>query len=341
MSIRFDLPSPSTAAHRMRSAALVAMLGLAAVSAPQAAPVRAVQFFHTEASHYFMTTNPAEIEALDATLVLRNLPDYPSGWARTGLRFMVEDSPASGTVPVCRFVTFAFAGKVSHFFTASAEECAAVKASPDWIYEGVAFHAWPASPSGECAAGYAPIRRFYNNGRDGEISHAYSVDSRQIEDLLWSGFSAEGVAFCVPTSAAVAAEKTLMLASTRWSFASTLDYWSELQLVLAFGTTFDARGGFGPHYGPAAMPGAMLTATPLGQGTGWDPLANAYTFVYHHGGWAYNREYDIVQFDRADAASMPACYHYVVPLWTGPFRSLLRFQQQVWSKCHPDTMTRQ
>jgi serine protease len=119
----------SSSRRFQRAAAVVWLCILAAPAAAEV--VRAVEYYHQAFEHYFVTANPAEIAALDSGAV--------SGWWRTGQRYRVDDAPAEGLVPVCRFYTAAYAGKASHFFTASATECEHVKTMPDWTYGGTAF----------------------------------------------------------------------------------------------------------------------------------------------------------------------------------------------------------
>ena len=55
----------------------------------------AVEFYNAALDHYFLSTNPVEIDNLDSGRTV--------GWVRTGLRFLVHSVPAAGTSPVCRF----------------------------------------------------------------------------------------------------------------------------------------------------------------------------------------------------------------------------------------------
>ena len=73
----------------------LAIFGLAAVSA-SAETVRAVEYYHKDFEHYFVTANPQEITLLDGGVF--------KGWWRTGQRYRVDDSPAPDLVPVCRFL---------------------------------------------------------------------------------------------------------------------------------------------------------------------------------------------------------------------------------------------
>jgi hypothetical protein len=142
----------SHVATRMMFVTAIAVTGILAPPA-RAEVVTAVEYYHQAFEHYFVTSNPAEIAALDTGMF--------QGWWRTGQRYRVDDAPAAGLEPVCRFYTAEFAGKASHFFTASAAECEYLKASPHWSYEGVAFYGRVPDAQDNCGAGTAAINRLW------------------------------------------------------------------------------------------------------------------------------------------------------------------------------------
>ena len=190
-------------------AAFVAVMGI--LPAPASAEVvRAVEYYHQEFEHYFVTSNPLEIAALDGGVF--------KGWWRTGQRYRVDDSPAAGLVPVCRFFTADYAGKASHFYTASAAECEHVKTMPDWTYEGIAFHVRLPNADGTCVAGTAAINRLFNGGQGGAPNHAYTSDPAKRDLLIKSGWISEGVVFCTPLAPGDAIAKTQELAGSTWTF---------------------------------------------------------------------------------------------------------------------------
>jgi hypothetical protein len=81
----------------------------------------AIEYYHAAFDHYFITSLPAEIAALDAGTL--------TGWSRTGRGFSVFPAlpPAPvAAAPVCRFYIPPQHGD-SHFFSASAAECAAIR----------------------------------------------------------------------------------------------------------------------------------------------------------------------------------------------------------------------
>src|SRR6185369_9804967 len=92
----------------------------------------AIEYFHSDFNHYFVTANPLEAATLDAVKAR-------GSWTRTGQAYAVHTALAAGLAPVCRFFSASFAPKSSHFYTAEPAECAEVKASNTWMYEGDAF----------------------------------------------------------------------------------------------------------------------------------------------------------------------------------------------------------
>ena len=93
---------------------------------------RVVEYYHAGLDHYFMTADPAEIDALDTGRL--------TGWQRTGMGFNVvvgSASAAGGASAVCRYYGRPEAGLDTHFYSASPEECAAVARKwPDqWLLE--------------------------------------------------------------------------------------------------------------------------------------------------------------------------------------------------------------
>jgi len=150
--------------------------------------VPVVEFYNAGLGHYFISTNPAEINDLD-TGVHR-------GWERTGLRFLAYSDPAlapAGTMPVCRFYMRPEVGD-SHFYSASPQECAetAARFGDSWIYESpnVFYIQLPDARTGACAAGTRPVWRFLNTYN---TNHRYTAEVLVRDDLrLTPGWRAEG-----------------------------------------------------------------------------------------------------------------------------------------------------
>lgn len=166
------------------------------------------EFYNAELDHYFISGLQPDIDALDSGRI--------PGWKRTGPfdLFTAFDGPykapgaAGPAVPVCRF----YIPPGSHFFSASADECAAVaRQNPQFILETpAAFYAWlPDLATGNCpefvpyATGFLfqPVYRLWNNRAD--TNHRYTVSLAIRTGLIAKGWVSEGygplgVAMCVP-----------------------------------------------------------------------------------------------------------------------------------------------
>jgi hypothetical protein len=178
----------------------------------------AIEYYHAAFDHYFITSLPAEIAALDAGTL--------TGWSRTGRGFSVFPAlpPAPvAAAPVCRFYIPPQHGD-SHFFSASAAECAAIRdrIPVDPNYSGYLeetpsafFIALPNVANGGCPAGTVPVYRLWNQRADS--NHRYTADAgikayMQSRNYVAEGYGDDAVAMCttqavlvdalVPTSGA-------------------------------------------------------------------------------------------------------------------------------------------
>jgi hypothetical protein len=153
-----------------------------------------VEFYRADRDHYFVTSDPAEIAGLDAGVF--------AGWARTGYGFSAFARDSAGARPVCRF--YLPPPEDSHFFSASAAECAAVAAQhPTFLLENAAaFHIGLPDPvKGTCGPGETPVYRLWNQRPD--TNHRYTIDRAVRASMLAQGWIAEGdgpdaVAMCAP-----------------------------------------------------------------------------------------------------------------------------------------------
>jgi hypothetical protein len=195
------MPTP----RGIRSWSVATALACAAASVG-AQPVTVVEYYHPALDHYFMTSLQTETDALDSGLFF--------GWSRTGLTFQAFADLASGGLgvnPVCRFYIPPPAD--SHFFSAAANECAAVlaKISTDpnyrsFIYEtSSAFYiALPDTMTGVCPAGTIPVYRLWNQRADS--NHRYTTDPTTKALMVAKGYVTEGygpdaVVMCSPGAA--------------------------------------------------------------------------------------------------------------------------------------------
>jgi hypothetical protein len=91
-----------------------------------------------------------------------------------------------------------FAPRSSHFYTPFASVGAAVKANPDWSFEGEVLGVPVPNLAGACPAGTVPVYRLYNNGQTGAPNHRYTTSPAIREQMIGQGFVPEdGNDWCV------------------------------------------------------------------------------------------------------------------------------------------------
>jgi DNA-binding beta-propeller fold protein YncE len=153
-------------------------------AAPPVSKVPAVEYYHTGLDHYFVSSLPADVAALDSGAL--------QGWARTGFVFNVYPQAVAGASPVCRFYLPPANGD-SHFYSASPAECAEVRAKfPTFVYEaGDVMHvALPDTTTGACPPDTVKVFRLWNNRADS--NHRYTADATVKAAMLAKGYVAEG-----------------------------------------------------------------------------------------------------------------------------------------------------
>jgi uncharacterized delta-60 repeat protein len=164
---------------------------------------RAVEYFHKDFGHYFITADPSEIATLDMA--------FADAWTRTGKTFAVFDEPGSGLYGVCRFWSDqSFAPKSSHFYTPYPNECTTVRAGSIWTFERIAFYfTLPVGAEGArtCLSGTQPLYRAYNARIGSAPNHRYTIDVATLDQMVAQGWIMEGEAqtkvfACTPAMAA-------------------------------------------------------------------------------------------------------------------------------------------
>ena len=148
-----------------------------------------VEYYNATLDHYFITPLANEIDALDSGRIL--------DWMRTGLSFTASASPSPGLVPVCRFYIPPAHGD-SHFLSASADECAAVRAkiNTDPNFSGyieetsAAFYVALPDATGACPDRTANVYRLWNARADS--NHRYTPDFAVRESMIAQGYVPEG-----------------------------------------------------------------------------------------------------------------------------------------------------
>ncbi|MEP6702283.1 MAG: choice-of-anchor D domain-containing protein [Betaproteobacteria bacterium] len=158
------------------------------------------EYLNSLLNHYFMTADPAEKQGIETG-------GAGPGWSATAagpVLGRVWSAATDGLVPVCRFYGNLAPGPNglplgpnSHFYTADAGECAAVKNDIGWKYEGVVFHV-AAATFGACPAPLVPVYRVYN-GRfaENDSNHRYAVDPAVVAQMTNLGWTPESVVFCI------------------------------------------------------------------------------------------------------------------------------------------------
>lgn len=152
------------------------------------------EFYNDRLDHYFLAASGYEVD-----LILAG--GAGPGWQLTGQSFKAwsrTPPDAFSTVgPVCRFYGAPAGGPNSHFFTASADECEAVKRAGGWFYEGTGFHALPQLADGRCPEGLLEVLRAYNLGFPrNDSNHRYTTSDSTWREMQRHGWALEGVAWC-------------------------------------------------------------------------------------------------------------------------------------------------
>jgi hypothetical protein len=146
-----------------------------------------VEYVYPPWNHYFITSIPGEIDALDSGA-------FP-GWQRTGEKFAVYPGGAPLSTTQCRFFSgSAFAPKSSHFYSPYAFECRAVYYSESdvWDFEGNVMPVLLPDDSGTCPFGARPLYRLYNNGQGGAPNHRYTTELAIRTLMIAEGWLPEG-----------------------------------------------------------------------------------------------------------------------------------------------------
>lgn len=158
--------------------------GVTGGTPPPAGIATAIEYYHQEFDHYFMTSIADEISKLDT--------GFFKGWTRTGRSFKVSTQKLAGLNVVCRFFSTAFGLKSSHFYTPQVEECAIVKGMATWQFEDEVFTVQYPNLAGECPANTIPVYRMYNEGQGGAPNHRYTTDLAVRAEMLAKGWIPEG-----------------------------------------------------------------------------------------------------------------------------------------------------
>lgn len=149
------------------------------------------EFYNVHLDHYFITPYTAEAD----NIILRG--SAGPGWDRTHINFNAWQDGAAVGVPICRFYGTPGRGPNSHFFTADAAECAAVKRDPGWTFEGLTMRVVLPSAT-VCPLDSIPVYRLYNNRfAKNDSNHRYTTSKSTRLNMKGEGWVDEGTVFCV------------------------------------------------------------------------------------------------------------------------------------------------
>jgi hypothetical protein len=181
----FDMPGWLGTAHLPDTLALYRNIGQRMAAANRAFKVNvefvtAPNLSQVPGEHYFYTSDAAEQQQLDVPA---------SGFVRTGQSFKAHPLNTHGMANTCRFYTPKAGG--THFFTPLADECAYLKNTPDWIFEGEAFAVAMPDALGTCPSQTKPLYRLYKNSA-GVPNHRFTSHAATRAALLGNGWIAEG-----------------------------------------------------------------------------------------------------------------------------------------------------
>ena len=143
-----------------------------------------------------------------ASVVDRDILDTQPDWLRTGRSFK-----SGGYLPVCRFLySPPGGGAATHFFTARADECAALKVQSGFTYEGTPFRTSLPKPAiagqqstdpARCPEKTVALYRAFNNpmasGNKFAPNHRYVRNMNAMATFLaQAGWVTDDISLCVP-----------------------------------------------------------------------------------------------------------------------------------------------
>jgi Repeat of unknown function (DUF5648) len=237
----------TTQRSKRRAARWIAGVAMALTSGVAIA-VSVVEFYNTNLDTYFLTADPNEAAAIDSGAA-------GPGWSRTGSNFN-----AGGPTPVCRFYGSLVPGPNSHFYTALADECAALKqlqavtppSQKRWNFESLDF-ATTVPAGGVCPADTRAVYRAYNNGftRGIDSNHRITTSLAGIQQVVARGWGNEGVVMCAPSAVPQAGWWWNPAENGRWFFLESGNTDTQLAGYFYAG---DGRATWLSSVGPNADP---------------------------------------------------------------------------------------
>ena len=162
-----------------------------------------IEYYNAALDHYFISASQPDIDALDSGRI--------PGWKRTGYSFAVwitryvdpggQFGAPPNVVDVCRIYIPPVDGD-SHFFSASASECAAAQAQhPEFVLETTSAFlvTLPNPQTGACPADQIAVYRLWNGRADSNHRYTSSIavrDQMKARGYIAEGYGPDAVAMC-------------------------------------------------------------------------------------------------------------------------------------------------
>ncbi len=162
--------------------------------APANGEVIVHELYNSRLNHYYLTTDDAEIQSILAG-------NAGAGWSLTGQAFKAWPTMPADTfttvAPVCRFELRPRGRPYSAFYTASASDCASLKAGRGWVYTGTPWFIQPVDSQLSCPAGYLGVNRAYNQGfMRNDSNHRFTTSDSTTRDMVREGWVYEAMVMC-------------------------------------------------------------------------------------------------------------------------------------------------
>ena len=155
-----------------------------------------IEYYNASLNLFLATAYPDEAAKLDQGFAGK-------GWTRTGVTWSAWANPgdSSTAVPVCRFSGAPGTVPYSHFYTADANECAAVEQDPAWTFDSIAFYI-DVPQKGACKAGTTPVYQSFYPGAGASLSHQRFLPDLTMFERVAGSSILDGLVMCSPLSSA-------------------------------------------------------------------------------------------------------------------------------------------
>jgi len=187
----------NTFTHLARAAlAFTALFFVPVTPSFAAETVSVVEFYNRDLDSYFISGRRDEQQMLDGI----------AAFSRTGAAFVANPAsePATAQIRVCRFyISLAAPYTSTHFYGREGIDCNALIASPPagFSYEGYDFAVAQPDATAQCPANARfPVWRAFRagnqNGNGKTANHRYLTSNDRYQQMVASGWTGEGIAFC-------------------------------------------------------------------------------------------------------------------------------------------------